>query len=351
MIFVFLAMCMMILFTLRCHTDGIDKLYLSKEYTQTIKGIFIITVFLSHIKGYTTFLLKGDEFVNAILIYLGQLMVAYFLFTSGYGIMESIKKKGIIYIRNMPKNRIGKTFFEFVLAILLFLIMDIFLGHAYSGKTIVLAFTGWTSIGNSNWYMFAIFIMYIITFLSFSIFSKSTSMSIMAVSVLSLLYIYIMSQIKENWWSDTCLCYVAGMWYSYLKNEIDCLFNASKNKNFRWVCITTITALIYLYISHYRNDRLLTYNLTAVCFCLLIVLLSMKISIRSKGLKWCGENLFWLYILQRIPMIIFDYYNINRINSYLYLALCLGVTIVIAQIMNKFTSMLIQKSWWSYDVN
>ena len=63
----------------------------------------------------------------------------------------------------MPANRIGKTFFDFSIAIFLFLIVDVCLRIKYSISDIILAFTGWTTVGNSNWYMFAIFTLYIIT--------------------------------------------------------------------------------------------------------------------------------------------------------------------------------------------
>ena len=39
--------------------------------------------------------------------------MAMFLFYSGYGVYESIKRKGTPYIDNFSKNRLLKTFIEF----------------------------------------------------------------------------------------------------------------------------------------------------------------------------------------------------------------------------------------------
>lgn len=331
--------------TIRIYFNGIDKMYLSKENTQAIKGIFIIIVFLSHIKGYAEFSSPGDMFVKEILAYLGQLMVAYFLFVSGYGVLEAIKKKGREYVLDMPKNRIGKTFFDFSLAIILFLILDLLIGINYSGHTIILAFTGWTSIGNSNWYMFAIFTLYIITFISFLVFERSIGMSIVATSILALIYIYIMSGVKDNWWSDTYLCYIGGMWFSYYKNKIDCVFE--KVGTGGWSIAMLLFTVGYIFISDYRDIRIMAHNIVAVWFCVVIVLLSMKVSFKSRILQWCGENLFWLYILQRLPMIFLQHYGINTISSYLYLGLCLIGTVVLALAMNKVTNILLQKTWWA----
>ena len=45
--------------------------------------------------------------------------------------------------------------------------MNIFLKIHFDWKTILLSFTGWVGIGNSNWYMFDIFVLYILLFVSF----------------------------------------------------------------------------------------------------------------------------------------------------------------------------------------
>lgn len=56
-------------------------------------------------KGYITL---SDDYCDRwfydILIYIGQLMVAPYLFYSGYGIMESLNRKSD-YMRTYPKKR------------------------------------------------------------------------------------------------------------------------------------------------------------------------------------------------------------------------------------------------------
>lgn len=350
MVLIFCLLCIVMVFASKIIFKGINTSYLSKEQSQALKGVFIIIVFLSHIRGYAAFDSYGDSFVKQILSYLGQLMVAYFLFVSGYGVFESIKRKGKPYIQAMPKNRIGKTFFEFSLAIFAFLVMNFLLKRSYSGQTIALAFTGWTSIGNSNWYMFAIFTLYIISYLSFSLFTDSNRLAILSVTVLSLLYIYIMVDLKDNWWSDTYLCYVCGMWFSYFKDKIDDLIYKIKSSG--WIIITLFFLACYLYVSEFRHIRVIFDNVLAVLFCLLIVIFSMKICFKSYLLEWCGKNLFWLYILQRIPMIIFQHYGLDKaIHSSVFALLCLFVTILLAIGMDKFTSYLLKNTCWNQIIN
>ena len=163
--FILLALCM--LTKMQICTKGIDKEYIAKDNTQVIKGAFILIVFMSHIRGYAAFESQGDLFCIKVLNYIGQLMVAMFLFYGGYGVFEAVKSKGKSYIDNFGKKRIGKVWLDFASAVLIFLAVDAVLGKSYSAKHILLSFTGWTSIGNSNWYMFAIFTLYIFTFVIF----------------------------------------------------------------------------------------------------------------------------------------------------------------------------------------
>lgn len=342
MILLFIVLCLAVILKKTVYINGINEQYLSKSNTQAIKGMFIIIVFLSHIRTYAKFTNTADLFVIDILNYLGQLMVAMFLFYSGYGIYEAIKKKGKNYIDLMPKNRIGKTYFDFAFALILFLIVDIILGYHYSLSEVLLAFAAWTSIGNSAWYMFAIFILYIITYVSFKLLGNNKFIAICCVTVLSLFYVYIMSKVKEDYWSSTCLCYAAGMWYSYWKEKIETFL---KKRECNYYLTTLIAVLLYGYLADSRYSRLMMYNMVSVIFCLVLILLSMKVSVDSNLLIWCGQNLFWLYILQRIPMLIFHNLKLNEVSPWGYLVVCVFFTVVLTCAVNKFTDKLKKRIW------
>lgn len=78
--------------------SGINNNYLEMSRTDSIKGIFILLVFLSHARNYlSTFPEYTQNPFNGIYDvfqnHLGQGVVIMFLFYSGYGVMESIIKK------------------------------------------------------------------------------------------------------------------------------------------------------------------------------------------------------------------------------------------------------------------
>lgn len=317
--------------TMKTNIAGFDEKYLSKDYTLSIKGVFVILVFLSHIKNYVDFSgLLFDRYVIKILYEVGQLMVTMFLFYSGYGIYESFKKKGYAYIEKLPKNRILKTFINFALAILLFWLCGLVMNKNYSLQRVLLSLSGWTSIGNSNWYMFAIFVLYIITYLSFRVVRNHPLLSLIMTTVCSLVYIYFISKIQPARFTNTCLCYSLGLWYSYFKDKIDSL----AKKNIFYYSFFIVFLAVFLIIAPQRNDNVMIYNLESVLFCLIVVMASMKISFHSRVLKWFGKYLFWVYILQRIPMSLLSYYGIFVSHPYLFLIAVLGITVLLSYCMD-----------------
>ena len=93
-------------------------------------------------------------------------MVSLFFFYSGYGIFESIKKKGILYVKFLPKKA-TILFIKFQLILLIFLVNNALLGFNINIKNYCLSIIFISSIGNSNWFAFTIILLYLYTFLSF----------------------------------------------------------------------------------------------------------------------------------------------------------------------------------------
>lgn len=148
-----------------------DDCYIGKDQCNAIKGISILLVFCGHIMQYITpsgyvYDSIGDKILIPILNFMGQLVVVMFLFYSGYGVQESIRRKGIDYVKQMPKRRLLATLLNFDVAVFSFLLLDLALGINYKTSSFILAFTGWESIGNSNWYIFVILILYFMHYLS-----------------------------------------------------------------------------------------------------------------------------------------------------------------------------------------
>ena len=208
------SLLILMLLSMRVHIKGLDEAYLSKDYTATIKGIFIILVFISHSRSYFDYSMVYDQATIHFMNLIGQLMVTLFLFYSGYGVFLSIQKKKEKYVNKMPKDRILKTFLDFAIALILFVLLGWYLGKSFTISKLLLALTGLISIGNSNWYMFVIFTLYILTYFVFKLCKEKHLLGLILMTILSLIYVFVIRLYLPDRFCNTYLCYSLGMWYA-----------------------------------------------------------------------------------------------------------------------------------------
>ncbi len=336
MLLFFLVYIIICLYGIRFCTQGNEN-YLSIDTTTSIKGIFILLVFFSHFNSYVSLTSQTNLIYRSIVGLFGQAMVTLFLFYSGYGVMESIKKKGIDYIDSFPCKRILATLFRFDCAVLLFLIVGVIFGSQYSLEQIILSLLGWETLGNSNWYIFVILVLYFITYLAFKLIkTKNYIVQVIVITVITCVLIVICRRynIKPMHWYDTALCYTVGMFYSLLRKYIDSVFR----KNIMWFVL--LIALAGTFIVFKSHGSTAAYLLSNIVFALIVVCFTMRFHIGNRILNWCGDNLFELYILQRIPMIVFKNLGVDQINIYFYFILCLVCTVLLIKLFKYITSSL-----------
>lgn len=144
--------------------------------------------------------------------------------------------------------------------------------------------------------------------------------------------------LKEVWWYDTAICYALGMYYSLFKEKIE---NVLSNKiiYFVFFVITAIATFGLIACIELGLGKIFDLILMPV-FTSFVVLLTMKVSFNNALLRWFGNHLFEIYILQRIPMILFSYFDLNK-KPYLYLVVCFITTLLLAWGFKP----LIDKTW------
>lgn len=266
---------------------------LNKEQTTCINGIFVLFVFLSHFGQYETMPWNG------VLLAIGQLMVAPFLFYSGYGIMEQIKRRGIVYIDSMPRKRILKFYIHFCMALCIYLFLSFLLRKEYSFVRIIFSFTALSSIGNSNWYVFAILAMYSIVYISFKQCKKHSMTSCV---VFTILY--------------------TGMILSKYKDRVCSIIQKP---------VFFIFLMILAFSLYCLHLPILAYEIISIAFCFLIVDVCAYKEIKNSLFHFLGQYVFEIYILQRISMNLFDRY----LNDWIYLVVCILVTLILAYYFKK----------------
>lgn len=300
--------------------------YLSVVRTQAVKGAFVLLVFFSHIGSYMTVARWRDALVMRLIAEVDQTMVAMFLFYSGYGVMESVRKKGAAYVAAMPKKRILDTLFRFDCAVVLFGILAVLRGESLKISQVILSFVGWSTLGNSNWYIFAMLVLYTLTWIAFR--TAGTECPLRAIALVFLgtvLYMLILSNCTDKglYWYDSVLCYMMGMlWSCFAGTTAEvCL-----HKWIPWavMILASVAAFGWFSMAEYTTLNRILRNLT---FTLVMVLASMRVSSRNPILCWCGKHLFPLYILQRIPMIVLKDLGLAQDRQTLYIAACFVTTV------------------------
>ena len=344
MILFYIAIFFTIILGLKYNEYGYNKDYMSFDTTNAIKGIFILFVFIKHATPYVSnsgylYAGLGDEWFKIVNSYVGQWIVAMFLFYSGYGIMESIKKKGERYIASIPTKRLLNVLLNFDIAVLIYIvILYIYNGEWMGIEKYVLSFVGWESVGNSNWYIFVIMLAYLATYVSFKLLNishKNYALPCIITNILLLVLMVVLSYLKEKWWYDTILCFGIGLLYSNYKCQIEEVVKKKFNIFFVILLLMLVTFSI---IPIWAKG--LIYNMFSIIFCLIIVMITMKFKINNRFLVWLGQNLFPLYIYQGILMIILSsiaggVYAANY--PILYVISCFAITVIVSYYYRYWT--------------
>lgn len=329
MIFLYLILFALFAISLRPIGEGksYNINYCDKNTTDILKGLCIWLVFISHITGYLhilTDLSYLDSLAYTIKPYIRQLLVVPFLFVSGYGVTTALCHRKSY---NILKKRCVGTLANFDVAVLFFLLLNLILGNELKLTDTLLAFTAWTSLGNSNWYIFAIIICYFLSWLSFKFFRATWKMIITLCTGILIYTVIMYLSGKGFWWYDTVYAYAFGAIFAFWKPRIETIVQ----RHYLLTLIVSITGFVFFY--NCPNYFSVPANLTAVFLSAILLLFTMKVRLENKFLAWSGSHLFPLYIYQRIPMILFSSINGGSLmlhHHYIYIVLCFLTTLLIA---------------------
>ena len=312
--------------------------YLSLKQTTCINGLFFLCVFFRHV----SFLSHSGQFLNVMAQrldnYAGQLIVVPFLLYSGYGIAESIRTKPD-YVRHIPSKKIFRTWLQFAVYVLIFLIMQLNFGSQYPSYVIVLSLVGWLSVGNLNWYIFAILMLWLGTWISFSIFKKGIK-PYLAMTVYTLAYILVLRIVnKDSNWFDTVIAYNIGMFISLLKPVLQKIYN----NTLLWCILTlsSLTALVFLSVA-FRNSFILMALKTGFLSAAL-VLISMRMKIGNPITYAVGKNLLAFYLVHYIPIAFLRHFVYMKNHPYIYALSCALITVILVFVYVKLLGIIRQK--------
>jgi len=314
--------------------------YIGRSTTTAIKGVFAIIILFNHGRQYTdtsSVTYWGgqsyDMLFSCFIDIFGQLMVVMFLTYSGYGIMESFKQKKDKYTNSFFRKRVLKTLLHFDIAVTLFFILALVFGHEYTLQEKILCWTGWESIGNSNWFIFDIIVLYLITYVGLIFINKhgwKPQTFLWYMFGACCLFIFFLMKTKPDlvWWYDTVLSFPTGMLWSVYKERIEAHLKNNRNY-FASILATALLMAATYWLGH--NFKVLFMLPCSGLFAIFVILITMRLKIGNKLLYWLGVNAFAIYILQRIPMIIASECGLH-LSPIMFFAVVIPTTMLIASI-------------------
>lgn len=328
---IFCYVILLILFLIDCRPQfvkhGINASFLSKEQTIPIKGMFVILVFFRHFRGYVD---MDHGLLNHLFVMLdsrsSQLIVTMFFFYSGYGIFEQLKKDRT-YSKRFIRRRFIPTYINFAVCVFIYFFICVMKGLAFSAQEIILSFLGWNdNFGNSNWFMFVTFGLYILFYLSFLIRCSRTIFNLVIFNALTIVFAIVLFVYKSHFWYNTIFCFNIGMWYSYFKENIETVLNNSRN--YLAVLVTSLLGFIAAFFLIETQSPL--FIIKALLFSISFILIQMKFSLGQSRLFSClGSHVFSVYMLQRLPFMLFAELKLNS-NIYLFFIATLFFTLFIS---------------------
>jgi hypothetical protein len=206
----------------------------------------------------------------------------------------------------MPVRRILNTILNFDVAVAIFTIASLAMGRHIGASQFLLSLVALDSVGNSNWYIFIILLCYALAFVSFLLsYSRPGDSSknenglicLTAASISSMLVLHFVRQ--PSWWYDTILAFCAGAAISQHKKK----FVALVSRHYSALLATSLLSLAAFRLLAPSRLFGIAGNMTTLSFAFVVLLITYKVKIGNPALTWMGENLFPLYMYQRLPMI------------------------------------------------
>lgn len=156
----------------------------------------------------------------------------------------------------------------------------------------------------------------------------------MLTSLLSvLLWIFLKAADKGSRWVDTLFTFPLGMWYSFYRDKIELIVR--ERRRGLWVIMVVVIVFLAWY-ALFGND---VFGFCACFFALMVVVLSTRVRLDNKVLQWLGTQSFAIYIMQRLPMNLFQHWGWNE-NPYIFAALSIPSALLIAWGFNQFLSVI-----------
>jgi len=295
---------------------------LSLKNSNSIKGLAAVVVVLHHIS-------QRIDNLGALFLfkYIGYLSVALFFFYSGYGLMKSYDSKEN-YLNGFWINRMPKIIIPFLLSNVLFVIVRIaLLDSKYSTYDIFNYIFGIKLIDGYKWYIIATIIFYSGFYFMFKYLKRNKAM--LGIFFLITGYCLICRRLGNGeWWYNATYCFFIGILFgAYYKSIFSFI-----RKEYSMITLAILTTFVLTFLLNTFEGNILTSIVSSTFFVLVCACLLMKVEVGNKVINFLGSISYEIYLVHRIMLD--GWSRIN--NEYIYIILCMSMTILTAYVFSIF---------------
>ena len=311
--------------------------------------------------------------------YYGILAVAFFFFSSGFGLLKRwMTDKN--YIKGFMKRRIFTVLVPFFICNYIYLtdalVNNIIVSRHFGFGEVICSFFGIFLINNEMWFAVEIMILYVVFRIVFSRVKKPlTGIIIMTIVVLIMMTIGLFSGhantgvmsywFKGEWWYNTILMFPVGMLYAYNEERI----NKVLKKGFVSILIaSSILTVIMDYIhrnligksiywtedynhDHHILDKLLGLGqetLFELVFLLLVITIMSRVKFGNPVIKFFGKISLEIIMLNYL-MIDKLYFLFEKYGIAVYLPAVILGTLVCASVVYVIKNIVLERKSGLFD--
>ena len=287
------AVLLAILLLWNCGYSDFNQEYLSKDNSRIIKGFCSILIVIHHIAQRTT-----GGIIFPAFGYIGFLAVGVFFFYSGYGVMVQYELKGQRYLERFFGKRVWKVLKPYLLANVVYLLIDYISGSRYNWDEILKnVISG--KIVPFSWFVISIIVLYGIFWLS-CILTRSRREILLIVFGLTVYCLMCMKMHLPDQWYVSVYAFALGCGFCRIREKTEKYFRTGY-----WIKLFLTLALTLIFVIAGKTfpleiSEVIFCNAGVICFCLLIIGITMRFSFHNRVLAFLGENNYEIYLYQGI---------------------------------------------------
>lgn len=308
------------------------KNYMSIENTNALKGIMAIMVLISHIYASSSFQINIPALNFVFGSFLGYVPVSVFFFLSGYGTMFSFRKKGVEYVRLLPRNRLLPLYLISLVMISIYSLVDLLINKNLDVILLLKSLALGGTVIKYGWYLQTIIVLYVLFWVCFSLrIRDNLKILVFCVSV-GVLYVSSFALGFEPTWYATAPCMMIGMLWSVFADRVDRIINTHLKKWISIIASLLICALFKISSTLLSGNIAYLFQLTgtSIFFSIAIILFLKGISLCNFITRFLGKISLEIYVTQGLTIILLSFWGLHKINIFLYGLLVVAATILLA---------------------